>query len=69
MRSCTACIETGKVAPNCGCAKNETWKNNKCDGEEKAETKTEVTPTPIAVVSANILKFAAIVLIALIALL
>merc|ERR1711988_2030428 len=66
-RSCTACFESTKTAPNCECASGETWNSttNTC-ATAAAETTTTATPSSS---SANILKFAAMVLIALIALL
>lgn len=49
MRSCSKCIETGKVAPNCGCATGEKWSasKGKCDGEEKPEPKADPAPAPV----------------------
>merc|ERR1712159_61360 len=71
MRSCSMCIETGKSAPNCGCASGEKWSSSKgkCDGEEMPEPTPAPTPAPVTDSSANIMKFAVIVLIALLALL
>jgi len=68
MRSCTACAGEGRTAPNCGCADDETWNSatSTCDGEAEAESEPD---TSSGNTSANILKFAAMVLLALLALL
>jgi len=76
MRSCSACVELTKVAPNCGCAADETWDAaaGACDGEVEPETETPAvnppasTPAPVQDASANILKFVATLLVALICL-
>merc|ERR1711939_984626 len=73
MRSCTKCVEKTKTAPSCGCAANEKWNATagKCDGEvapPKTEQPTNTGKTEEKKASANFLKFAAIVLVALTAL-
>merc|ERR1711959_20744 len=67
-RSCTLCLGTGRTAPNCSCSgATPNWNATTltCDGE----TVPEAEPTDTGSTSANILKFAGIVLVALIALL
>jgi len=73
MRSCTKCIEKTKTAPACGCGDKEKWnaaqsKCTKADGED-GEKKTTPAKTTTDSSSANIMKFACVVLVALLALL
>jgi len=68
-RSCTMCLGTGRTAPNCSCSgSTPVWNATAmtCDGETEPESETEPDTSDS---SANILKFAVIVLIALLALL
>jgi len=67
-RSCTDCLGTGRTAPNCSCSgATPVWNATtmECDGEAEVES-VEVESSGDS--SANILKFASIVLIALLAL-
>merc|ERR1712083_134284 len=68
-RSCTVCLGTGRTPPNCSCSgSTPVWNATTmtCDGETEPESETEPDTSDS---SANILKFAVIVLIALLALL
>jgi len=70
QRSCTLCLGTGRTAPNCSCGgETPVWNATTmtCDGETVPEAEPEGDTGSSG--SANILKFAVIVLIALIALL
>lgn len=67
--SCQMCVETGKTAPNCGCAADETWSASKmiCDGEAVPETMSDDGSGAVAAASANVMKFFVSALVALIA--
>jgi len=69
-RSCTMCLGTGRTAPNCSCSgTTPVWNSTTltCDGESVPEAEPDTSSGGDS--SANVLKFAVIVLIALIALL
>lgn len=70
-RSCTMCFDKKKTAPNCKCDAGTTWNATKNVCEKAAANAGAATAVqaPAAAASANVLKFAMIVLISLIALL
>merc|ERR1712072_1538237 len=62
-RSCTLCLGTGRTAPNCSCSGDTpNWNATSlsCDGETPPEAEPSTSSSDS---SANILKFAVIVLI------
>jgi len=70
-RGCAKCFDAKKKPPNCACAAGTTWNKTtkKCDAAAAKTTAATTTPTAASTASANLLKFAAIVLISLISLL
>jgi len=70
-RGCSKCFDKNKSPPSCGCDTGSTWNKvtKMCDKAAAKTTAATTTPATTPSASANILKFAAIVLISLISLL